>query len=41
MEDVLKYLNKIKNGTPLTIVVLELLKSSIHNFIAGLLKLLH
>jgi hypothetical protein len=41
MEDVLKFLNKAKNGNILTIVELELLKSSINNSLVGLSKLLH
>lgn len=41
MEDVLKFLNKAKNGIILTIVELELLKSSINNSLVGLSKLLH
>jgi hypothetical protein len=41
MEDVLKSLNKAKNGAILTIAELELLKSSINNSLVGLSKLLH
>ncbi|MDC0098077.1 hypothetical protein OAI37_05520 [Flavobacteriaceae bacterium] len=41
MEEVLKSLNKAKNGAILTIAELELLKNTINNSLVGLSKLLH